>query len=340
LASLFVVEAGTVSTRSQYLRAILSLIELRHMAAGVESYRRSLLLGVKRRLEEANERDCVKRLADVLHVSMTRLIASEAESGRLDTNIDAIDSVVFSTIMLAMGELIAQIREWKDMDDKLIRAVVERPLLPRERFDFSGIGPLSFRAKFVFNKEDVHRIVVAFGIPLTFRTEERNLFLGMEGFLILVFRLSHKASLEEMESMFHRHAGELSQCVSHLVHFLISKWKDVLFFDRQRLTAEKLHRFSEYLFRELKCPMRGVIGFVDGTIRPTRKPKYGQEFAYNGWKHLHGLKFQCLVAPDGIIIHSYGPVFAKHNDRYLLGQSDLLQSKWSCKQVHVQTKLN
>ena len=44
---------------------------------------------------------------------------------------------------------------------------------------------------------------------------------------------------------------------------------------------------------------------------------------YSGWKHCHGIKFQGIMAPDGMIIHVAGLLTAKHHDMWMLHQSNI-----------------
>jgi hypothetical protein len=39
-----------------------------------------------------------------------------------------------------------------------------------------------------------------------------------------------------------------------------------------------------------------------------------QRVAYNGHKRKHALKFQAVVAPDGLILHAYGPMEGRRHD--------------------------
>ena len=50
-----------------------------------------------------------------------------------------------------------------------------------------------------------------------------------------------------------------------------------------------------------------------------------QNQVYNGWKHAHGLKFQSIVAPDGILLHLDGPYLGRHHDAWVLQVSGLLE---------------
>ena len=50
------------------------------------------------------------------------------------------------------------------------------------------------------------------------------------------------------------------------------------------------------------------FGFIDGTVRPICRPGEQQRILYNGHKRLHGLKFQSVALPNGLIGNMYGPV--------------------------------
>ena len=49
-------------------------------------------------------------------------------------------------------------------------------------------------------------------------------------------------------------------------------------------------------------------GFVDGTVRPICRPGEHQRVVYNGHKRVHAIKFQSVVAPNGLVANLYGPI--------------------------------
>ena len=73
------------------------------------------------------------------------------------------------------------------------------------------------------------------------------------------------------------------------------------------------------------APAPRCIGFIDGTIRATCRPSRNQQFAYTGYGRRHGLKFQSVVSPNGLITDLFGPILARRGDGYLLRQSQILQ---------------
>ena len=86
-----------------------------------------------------------------------------------------------------------------------------------------------------------------------------------------------------------------------------------------------------------------VFAFIDDTMHATcrpggneddgpaapRVPLEVQEAWYNGWKKLHGMKWQTVIIACGMDIHVYGPLSARSNDLTALGKScieDLLRA--------------
>ena len=73
------------------------------------------------------------------------------------------------------------------------------------------------------------------------------------------------------------------------------------------------------------APSSSVIGFIDCTIRPTCHPGVHQDLVYTGYKKCHGMKYQAIVTPNGLIAHLSGPYRAPQNDRGVLRESGLVE---------------
>ncbi|OAD66016.1 hypothetical protein PHYBLDRAFT_152822 [Phycomyces blakesleeanus NRRL 1555(-)] len=62
-----------------------------------------------------------------------------------------------------------------------------------------------------------------------------------------------------------------------------------------------------------------IFGLIDGTMHEISKPSQGnkvQKAFNNGCKHLHALKYQSIVTPDGITSNFLGPyVDSRHEAR-------------------------
>jgi hypothetical protein len=113
----------------------------------------------------------------------------------------------------------------------------------------------------------------------------------------------------------------------------------------------KQHLFYFAQCIRTKCISKGIIfpnsfrvfGFIDNTMNATCRPGGGpmrdgteaprndpliQRAWYNGWKKLHGMKWQTVDLPNGMNFHVWGPISIRHPDIISLREShinDLLQ---------------
>jgi hypothetical protein len=68
-----------------------------------------------------------------------------------------------------------------------------------------------------------------------------------------------------------------------------------------------------------------VCGFIDSTLQQTARPVWNQRILYNGWKRKHCWKYHCVLAPDGIVMHVFGPVEGRRHDQTVYRESGLAE---------------
>ena len=73
------------------------------------------------------------------------------------------------------------------------------------------------------------------------------------------------------------------------------------------------------------APLNNCWGFIDGTLRACCRPTRNQRMLYNGHKRVHGLKYQSVTTPSGMIASLFGPIEGKRHDSAMLNLSGLLQ---------------
>ena len=83
------------------------------------------------------------------------------------------------------------------------------------------------------------------------------------------------------------------------------------------LSAIQLESYADVISNK-GAPLTNCFGFVDGTVRPLFRPGENQRLVYNGHKRVHGLKYQSVVVPNGLIAHLYGPVGKALSDQFLV----------------------
>ena len=59
-------------------------------------------------------------------------------------------------------------------------------------------------------------------------------------------------------------------------------------------------------------------------MRPICRPTRYQKQCYNGHKRVHALKYQSIVAPNGIIANLFGPIEGRRHDSFMLAESKIL----------------
>ena len=72
-----------------------------------------------------------------------------------------------------------------------------------------------------------------------------------------------------------------------------------------------------------KCSLNKCWCFIDGTVRAICRPGLVQKPFYNGHKRFHGLKFQTIATPDGLVAHMFGPIESCRHDLGMLRESGL-----------------
>ena len=77
--------------------------------------------------------------------------------------------------------------------------------------------------------------------------------------------------------------------------------------------------------RDQGAPAPRCIGFIDGTFRPCCRPVQNQRLVYSGYYKSHGLKFQSVIGPNGLIVDLSKCVVGRRGDGYLLHRSRFLR---------------
>ena len=65
-------------------------------------------------------------------------------------------------------------------------------------------------------------------------------------------------------------------------------------------------------------------GFVEGTVRSVCRSGEGQKQLYDGHKRVHGIKFQSIVCPDGMVANLYGAIEGRCHDSFMVARSGIL----------------
>ena len=117
---------------------------------------------------------------------------------------------------------------------------------------------------------------------------------------------------------FGRPVPQLSMLCNIVIDHIFHQFGHLLSsFDQQWLSRENLKVFADVI-HEKGAALDNCWGFIDGTVHPICRPKRNQRVVYNGHKRVHALKYQSVVAPNGLIAHLFGPVEGRRHDSGML----------------------
>ena len=110
-----------------------------------------------------------------------------------------------------------------------------------------------------------------------------------------------------MVSRFGRHPTELCSIFNAVLEFVynshdhrLESWNQPFFL------PQVLERYAQIIHNR-GAPLQNCFGFVDGTLCRIARPQNNQRAVYNGHKRVHGIKFQSVVAPNGLIANLVAP---------------------------------
>ncbi|KLO09136.1 hypothetical protein SCHPADRAFT_834370 [Schizopora paradoxa] len=179
-------------------------------------------------------------------------------------------------------------------------------------------------SRFRMTADEIMDVITAMDIPDVVKTSEGHVFEGLEAFCLILARFRTAGDISELTRQYNRSSTAISFAINQLVQEIDDNWAHLLHFDREGvLCPENLREFARAV-HEHGSPVETVWGFLDTTHRRTCRPSLYQQQAYNGHKKNHGLKFQAVVAPNGLFVHLSQPFEGRRADPGILRDTGLM----------------
>lgn len=131
---------------------------------------------------------------------------------------------------------------------------------------------------------------------------------------LLLARQANPARFWTLARMFGRSQAYLSSVYNDVTQHLVRRFGELVRWHPRLNSYERLVAFGAANGRRSGLGGNRIWGMIDGTFRPTCRPKDLQRFYYSGHKHLHGFKFQGIATPDGLLSSLMGPYNGPVND--------------------------
>jgi hypothetical protein len=159
---------------------------------------------------------------------------------------------------------------------------------------------------------EIRRLVPLLGLEdVTFR--HRCKANGEIALCVVAARLAYPYRWESLSDIFGRSKSWLNNVFNDAIIFLARRFATILLWHPQ-LTYERMVTFTNAV--QQMCGIPDIWGFVDGTFRGHCRPQ-GQEQqrrVYSGHNKFHGIKYQAIVTPDGLVSSLAGPFMGPVND--------------------------
>ena len=174
-------------------------------------------------------------------------------------------------------------------------------------FDFGSLENGECISEFWFEKKDVYTLGETLEIPQSVICYNGTKVDGIKFLCIFFKRFAYPCRYSEMIS-FGRSVPELSYVSNHFMNFVYDRWGHLIkTMNLQWLVPVNLHLFIDAIHAS-ESLLENCLGFIDETNRSICRSRKDQCILYSGHKKVQAIKFQSVVALNGLIANLYGPV--------------------------------
>ena len=222
------------------------------------------------------------------------------------------DDLVIAAAFLYSEDLIDE-QEFMLLTKEAEKSAPIFPYWNYDRFALDSMLDDECRSEFRFCKNDIPRLARALRLPTKFVCPNGTTASSIEGLCILLRRFAYPCRYSDLIPRFARSKPEICLIVKDVMRHVAENFGYLLTtFQQGWLQPDKLMQYAQAIHAK-SLALTNCWGFVDGTVRPICRPEQSQKIVYNGHKRVHALKYQSVVAANGLIANLYGPVGMKNN---------------------------
>lgn len=192
-----------------------------------------------------------------------------------------------------------------------------------KRWNFDDIEDSQFKHLMRFSRADLRRLLPLLRLD-RIEWSNRNSPSEEEALGVLVFRMAYPRRYLDMMDRFGHGRSWICAVFKDVLIYLYKRYQRILEWDEDRLTYVQLLKYA-YALKRHGMGM-SIWGWIDGTFISTCRPKeLHQRRFYSGHKKQHGIKYQAVVTPDGIVSSLMGPFLGKEGDWRMVTASGLVR---------------
>lgn len=188
------------------------------------------------------------------------------------------------------------------------------PYWKYEKFNLDSLSDDKCKSEFRFLKHDIYNLLDVLDLPDKITCRNRFYVYSDEALCLLLRRFAFPCRYEDLVPRFGRPVPQLCMVVSEMMDILYARFGQLFSgINQPWLSQANLVDFAEAIYNK-GAALDNCWGFIDGTVRPVARPGENQRVLYNGHKRVHAIKFQSVVAPNGLIVNLFGPVEGCRHD--------------------------
>ena len=168
---------------------------------------------------------------------------------------------------------------------------------------------LNVKRKFRCHKERIPVLAEVLRLPETFTYSQGSVTTGIERLCIMLKRFSYpRRYSDQLIPRFGHHVPVMSMTSNTVVDFVYNLHSlRINVYNHNLRDSTSLQVYAETVFVK-GVALDNCFGFVDGKVKPICCPGEKQRAVYNGHKRVHGLKFQSVALPNGLIANLSRPL--------------------------------
>jgi hypothetical protein len=230
----------------------------------------------------------------------------------------------------------------ENMNSLLCPRVITLPFRNVYRGEIQHHSDSTCYSSFRFTKQQLRRLLGAIRLNRKIVLPNRATYSGETCMLVGLFYM-HRPVTQEQTADFLGITCQpnVSRLFSFFLDHVVSNFQHLIALDSED-SLQMWAPYVEMFKRKLQMfhvagvdsqRYNNVIGFVDGKLhrvgRPKQQPQHSaigvdtQKTVFNGHKHIHGIKFQAMVAPNGIILELSGGYRGRVHDSTMMRRSGL-----------------
>ena len=152
-------------------------------------------------------------------------------------------------------------------------------MLPYRNYDHFVLEDLDESqcvVQFRFKKEEIYHLAVALRLPEVFRCTNGVVVDSVEALCICLKRLSYPCWYADLIPRFGRPVPQLCMISNQVIDYIVDRHGQLLrSLDQPFLSRENLQTFADAIHQK-DAALDNCWGFIDGTVRPSSRPKENQ----------------------------------------------------------------